>query len=254
MSFDRRTLTLQLCGLMFAVAMAVGLQAREKLATVDQAYPYRVADSVRGGCGFDYIDLDGHASPLPLAITGDDADDTGALLTLREPFELYQRPSPSLVVSGNGYLAAVDALAADDGSDFANACPEDVGRRPPGGSRILVYHDDLRARPGGGVRHAWFPSCPRASDSGEPEPCTVIEWNGYERVSPLPSSRPLQAQAVLYHRSHEIALQYASVDDSHAASATIGVMGLEGRAARSASCNLEQRTLARSSVCFFDPR
>ena len=62
----------------------------------------------------------------------------------------------------------------------------------------------------------------------------MVEWSGFERAGPLHSSQPLHAQAVLYHGSHEIALQYASVDDSRGGQATIGLQGFNGRAAREA--------------------
>ncbi|WP_146910278.1 hypothetical protein [Arenimonas daejeonensis] len=81
----------------------------------------------------------------------------------------------------------------------------------------------------------------------------MIEWNGFERAGPIPSTVPLVAQAVLYHDSHEIALQYASVDDSLGGQATVGLQGLDGRAARTLGCNAPRLVRARQAVCFFDP-
>ena len=82
----------------------------------------------------------------------------------------------------------------------------------------------------------------------------MVEWDGFERAGPVPSTQPLRAQAVLYHGSHEIALQYSSLDDSRAANATIGLQGFDGRTAREASCNTPRRVASRQAICFFDPR
>ena len=98
-----------------------------------------------------------------------------------------------------------------------------------------------------------FPACPRAGGNG-PEACTVVEWNGYEVSSPLLSTQPLRAQAVLYHTTRQVALQYASIDDSRAASATIGLQGLGGRAASVVGCDTVDTVRAQRAVCFFDPR
>ena len=95
---------------------------------------------------------------------------------------------------------------------------------------------------------------PRPSLSPSPESCTVVEWNRFERAEPIPSTRPLRVQAVMYHASQAIALQYASVDDSQASQATIGVQGFDGRAATQAGCNVRRQVAAGQAVCFFDPR
>jgi hypothetical protein len=59
---------------------------------------------------------------------------------------------------------------------------------------------------------------------------------------------------VLYHASHEIALQYASVDDSKGAQATVGLQGFDGRAGRQAACNRGGQVQPGRAVCFYDPR
>ena len=251
-------LLLKLLGLMLAAAVAVGLQARERATASANLYGYTLAQSpITGTCGFDYIELGAAGRPLPLVPGHAKADaDGAALLALQQPFEFYQLPTRSLVVSGNGYLAAADSLAVEDGSDFSNDCglPARADNPAAAQNRIYVYHDDLRARAGGEVRQAFFATCPRPAAAGGNEACTVVEWDGFERVSPVPSTEPLRAQAVLYHGSHEIALQYSSLDDSRAAQATIGLQGFDGRTAREASCNSSRRITARQAVCFFDPR
>ena len=252
-------LLLQLAGLVLATVIALGLQARERATQSEDFHFYSVGQSTEAGsCGFDYIELGGAGLPVPL-VPGHakaDVDDGAAVLTLQQPFEFYQLPGRSLVVSGNGYLATADSLEVEDGSDFSNDCGLPARGDNPAAShnRIYVYHDDLRARAGGEVRHAFFTTCPRTGAGGTEQACTVVEWNGFERATPIPSTQPLRAQAVLYHGSHEIALQYSTLDDSRAAQATVGLQGFDGRTARETSCNSTRRIAARQAVCFFDPR
>lgn len=259
MSHDRTALLLKLFGLALAAAIAVGLQASERATDGADLYGYTLVESPLGPtCGYDYVDLGEDAEVLVLQPGHPAAasDDFAAVLPLAEPFELYQLPNEALVVSSNGYLAAAGSLAREDGADFSNDCslPARADNAAAVQDRVYVYHDDLRPQAGGHIRHAYFPACPRAAASGAEEPCTVVEWNRFERATALRSSQPLRAQAVLYHRSHAIALQYASVDDSRAAQATIGLQGLDGRTARVAGCDLPDRVKPRQAVCFFDPR
>lgn len=259
MNRQYNSLRWQLAGLVAAAAIAVGLQARESAQGTDALYGYTVVDSGgAGACGYDYIDLGarGQAVALEPGQSAAASDDRAGLVPLAQPFELYQSPAESLVASGNGYLAVAGSLDQEDGSDFSNDCdlPVLADNANASQDRIYVYHDDLRPQAGGGIRQAHFPDCPRPAAWGGPQACTVVEWRGFERAGPIPSSQPLRAQAVLYHRSQEIALQYASVDDSHAAQATIGLQGFGGRVAKQAACNDRRRVAARQAICFFDPR
>jgi hypothetical protein len=259
MNPNPKGLLLQLAGLVLATAIALGLQAREQAMQSENLYGYTVAESAADGrCGFDYVDLGDAGHPVLLAPghARAESDDGAAVVPLQQPFEFYQLPSRSLVVSANGYLAAAESLSVEDGSDFSNDCglPSHADNPSATQNRIYVYHDDLRPRAGGAVRQAYFGTCPRTGAGGTAQACTVVEWDGFERAGPVPSTQPLRAQAVLYHGSHEIALQYSSLDDSRAAHATIGLQGFDGRAARVASCNTPRRIASRQAVCFFDPR
>ena len=253
---SKRGIALQLLCLLVAVAIGVGLQARERANA--SFYAYELTGSATGArCDFDFVKLDaGDTLPMPSARTGAASDDRGVVLALGQPFELYQASSSSLVASDNGYLAVADSLEREDGSDFSNDCDLPVRADNPTASqnRIYVYHDDLRPQAGGEVRTAFFADCPRRAASGRPEACSVVEWHRFERAGPIPSTVPLVAQAVLYHGSFEIALQYASVDDSRGGQATIGLQGFDGRAARMAGCNTPRVVKSRQAVCFFDPR
>ena len=254
----RSGLLLRLVGLVMATAVAVGLQAQENGGR-DDLYGYTVFDGPEAGfCGYQYIPLEktGKALTLVRGHAGAADDDLAALVPLAEPFDLYQQPVESLVVSGNGYLAAATGFAQDDGSDFSNDCALPARPDNPNASanRIHAYHDDLRPQAGAQVRHAYFPDCPRAADTGAVEACTVVEWDGFESSGPIPSTNPLRMQTVLYHGSHQVVMQYASVDDSRARSATIGLQGFDGRTSKTAGCNSPDRVAARRAVCYFDPR
>lgn len=257
MNQDRASLLLKLASLVLAAAVAVGLQAREHANS--HLYGYALSDtSADPDCRYDFVDLGPAGRPLAMAPAraGTAGDDRAAVLTLAAPFEFYQAPTLSLVASDNGYLAIADSLEREDGADFSNDCGLPVRADNPVASqdRIYLYHDDLRPQAGGVVKQAHFGHCPRTSAAGAPEACTVVEWSGFERAGPLRSSQPLHAQAVLYHGSHEIALQYASVDDSLGSQATVGLQGFDGRIAREAGCNAPRQVRPRHSVCFRDPR
>ena len=160
-----RPLLITLICLVLAAAFAVGLQARERASNQERIYRYTVLDTPSSqACRFDYIDLGEDTPALPLlpGRAGAAADDGATLVTLAEPFELYQTPVQALVVSGNGYLAAADSLAQDDGTDFSNDCslPERADNPAASHNRIYVYHDDLRPQRGGEVRQRYFPACP----------------------------------------------------------------------------------------------
>lgn len=249
----------KLVAILLATIFAVTLQAQERLSASRDLYGYTQFETPQPGyCHFNYVDLDSSGTPLVMVPGHPSAepDDRAAVLTLQTPLELYQVPVQSLVVSENGYLAVADGFEQEDGADFSNDCPlpalPDNARASL--DRIHVYHDDLRAQAGGNVRHAYFPTCPRVSDTGAREACTVVEWNGYEQMTPLPSMSPLRAQVVLYHGSHQIAMQYDSVDDSGGQSATIGLQGIEARTAKMAGCNTPNKAVAKRAICYFDPR
>jgi hypothetical protein len=257
MNHDRASLVLKLASLVAAAALAVGLQARERANA--HLYGYALSDSAGDpACRYDFIDLGPAGTTMPMAPARADAarDDRAAALVLAAPFEFYQEPATSLVVSDNGYLAFAEGVEREDGTDFSNDCglPAQADNPAASQDRIYLYHDDLRPQAGGVVKQAWFDHCPRTSAMGAPEACTVVEWSGFERAGPLRSSQPLHAQAVLYHGSHEIALQYASVDDSRGGQATIGLQGFNGRAARESGCNVPRQVRPRLAVCFRDPR
>lgn len=235
-----------------AAAAALADPPREAPAQLD-AYGYAVA-AAAPACPYQPVDMtSAPALALSAAEGAADASDEGAaVLDLAAPFELYGGAVPRLMVSSNGYLAAAAGAEADDGGDFSNDCPLPAAPDHVGASsaRIYAYHDDL-AGPAGAVRSSYFTTCPRPAASGAAEACTVVAWTGWGRVG---GAGALSFQAVLYHTSFEIALQYLALDASAGGSASIGAQDATATSAAVWSCNGSRALAAGSAVCLFDPR
>ena len=206
-------------------------------------------------CTLSWVDLTASGAPLtPVAAgAGAPADDDGAaLLTLAAPLWLYDTTVTALAVSTNGLLADASAGGSESGADFSNDCPLPAVPEPGRGAegRILALHDELEIAPGGGLWTAHFEHCPRPSEALGDEPCTVVEWRD---MRPAGSSDPaFSFQAVLYHASAEIVLQYGA--GVPAGSATIGLQADGAREAVVASCDQPALSPAGDAVCFYDPR
>jgi uncharacterized repeat protein (TIGR01451 family) len=169
-----------------------------------------------------------------------------------------------VVVSSNGYLTFAPSLAVEDGKDFSNdstvpaipsyasaaSPPPSVYCAPP---RLLPYHDDLVARPGGGVQQQYFAACPRASEALGGEPCTVIQWTNFGFPAPG-NTDVFSFQAILYHRSFEIVFQTTPGDTSRGAGATIGIQDSEARRGILYAANQGGAVPANAGICFFEPR
>ena len=245
-------------GLLMALALAApALVDARDVPTTRDIYGYSQMDSAGDHCPHTYIDMTS-ATPLLLVPGHGSAavDDRAAQITLDEDFELYSLPSSQWVVSANGYMALAGSFAEDDGSDFSNDCPLPALPDNPAASqdRIYVYHDDLQPRIGSVVRQAHFASCPRPADTQlADQSCSVVEWVDFDRRA-APGGTPITAQVVLYHATHEIVLQYASVDASFGSSATVGVQGFDSRSGKTATCNVPGAVQPAQSICLFDPR
>lgn len=248
--------------LFFAAGVtAVAALARTPEGQVD-AYGYRMYTNASGMCGFSWVSVAG--SPLafaaPFALPGDPdpADDGGSALVLASPFEYYGTAFTSVVVSSNGYLAFAEGLDREDGRDFSNdpvaSVPTYVfasgSPRFADAARVLAYHDDLRLG-SGQVKGEDFPVCPRVSEALGVEPCTVVSWEGVERVA---SGEPLTFQVVLYHQSFEIAVQYQNVDSTGGGSATVGIQGPGARFGLAYAFDTPGTLAPSSSLCYFEPR
>ena len=221
------------------------------------AYGYVVADSGALTCPIQFVDI--ASQGVALALSSDDnavaaADDGGGALALSAPFELYGHATPSIVVSSNGYLAAAAGLDEEDGRDFSNDCPMPAVPDNPHAQarRIAVYHDELDGQASGGqILSNYFATCPRPAASGASEACTVIQWDNWRKLN---DPATLRFEAILYHTSFEISLQYHDVDSSQGASASVGLQDPAAGTAAVYGCNGSQPIAAAHAVCFFDPR
>jgi len=245
---------LHLLPVVLALVGSAALAQRTPSAGVD-AYGYTFHDSLGAQCPAQAIDISA-AAPLALTAASGDygARDEGAVVVpLSQPFQLFGTPLGALVASSNGYLAAADSLAAENGADYRSACPlPAIGVNGPAAqARIYVYHDDLSGDIGAGsMRTQFFAQCPRASDSGAAEACTVVDWDDWG----TPLAGGLAMQAVLYHTSWEIALQYRSLDPSAGATATVGVQDPANARGAAARCGGTRPIPAPGAICVFDPR
>jgi hypothetical protein len=242
----------------FAVALAL-LAATMSLASVRPVtwpvvdhYGYEAYDSSTASCSASFVDIGDSGTPLVLQPSGAEAalDDGAAVVFLTEAFELYGRSVTSLVASTNGYLALVDSLDLDSGGDFSNDCPLPAIPEPgPAASgRILVLHDDLDGATGpGAMLSQYFATCPRPSETLGAEPCTVIQWDTWS----TPSGGAFDVQAVLYHSSFEVAIQYRGTPP---AAASIGIQDFDARTGLSPTCDGATLAAGPAAVCFFEPR
>ena len=228
--------------------------ARES-ASFDR-YGYQAYTSGSAQCAYDYVDAsDGVILNLSAASAAAPASDDGAaMVALAAPFELYGVAVNTLVVSSNGYLAAAGDLATEDGGDFSADCPLPAiaDNAAASQSRIYAYHADLDGAPNAGaIQSRHFASCPRASESGSDEACTVVQWRNWALRG---QSGALDMQVVLYHTSFEIALQYQALDASLGATATIGTQGPDAVSGNAFACRGSRPLPAASAICLFDPR
>jgi lysyl endopeptidase len=235
------------------VALAPAIAYSRGPATFDQ-YGYQIHDSTGAQCSYNYVDASGGAL---LGLTASGAalapDDGGSVVNLGAPFEFYGNATSTLVASTNGYLAAASSLAEEDGGDFSNDCPLPAlaDNAAAMQARIMVYHDELDGTGSGNMHYQYFSNCPRAAESGVSEACSVVAWDQWTRIG---SSGALAFEAVLYHTSFEIALQYQSLDASAGNAASIGLQNSSATSAAIHGCNGSKVLSAPTAVCFFDPR
>jgi hypothetical protein len=245
----------QLPLLIAAIAFAEFASAQPRGAASFDQYGYQVQVGDSAQCGYSYVDASGGdllvLSAAPGSIPA--SDDGAARVPLALPFELYGVALDTLVASSNGYLAAADALATEDGADFSADCPLPAiaDNAVAAQARIYAYHADLDAAPNGALHTQHFSTCPRASDTGIAEACTVVQWQDWSLRG---QGGVLNMQAVLYHSSFEIALQYQTLDASLGATATLGLQGPDAVSGVAAGCAGSRPLAPAMSVCLFDPR
>lgn len=226
---------------------------RPLVLPLEDAFGYLAYVSDDDGCATDFVDIATTGTPISLAAAGaaPALDEGGAVVELQAPFELYGQPATHVVVSSNGYLAFTDSLLRDSGGDFSNDCPlpaiPDAG--PSVARRLMVLHDDLDGGPGSGwILHQHFAVCPRPSEAAPDEACTVIQWDSWSSHSGADS---FDAQAVLYHSSLAIAVQYRGTPPT---TATIGIQDATARIALAPTCAGAPVSPGAHAICFFEPR
>ena len=209
-----------------------------------------------GGTACPYTALDVAGGTLTLTAAGPAStalDDGAAALALAEPFAFYGASYTNVIVSSNGYIAFADGLDRENGGDFSNdpylpAVPDNT---PSIAGRVYAYHDDLTGEASGSdLRAGHYASCPRASDAGASEACTVVQWKNWGRLA---GGDGIDVALVLYHASGEIAVQHAALDASAGTSACVGIQNADAGDGGAWTCDGGRALTAASAVCYFDP-
>lgn len=222
----------------------------------EDAYGYVALDSSDAACPYQYLDLELEGEVLDLQPAGAEpaADDGGALLELTQPFEFYGQPAQVLVASSNGYLAPGSGLDEEDGGYWRADCrlPAIPDNSRAAFARLYVLAGDLVQGVAGRLYAQQFAQCPRPSGLVGNEPCTVVQWRGFERLG---RNESLDFQVLLYHRSWQIAMQYRQLaPDMSAAPLATGSQDAGAVSAWSRGCAGPSALPAESAICLFDPR
>lgn len=269
MTYSRFSVRRPLLGLLVGSTLlvpATGVAQRIVEYPVTDAFGY-IAFDAGPVCQASFADIASTGTAVSLVASGAEPalDDGGATIPLAEPFELYGSAATALVVSTNGYLAVASSLGGEGGGDFSNDCPLPAvpEKGPASAARIAVLHDDLDgsgpAGPAtdGTIHHQHFASCPRPSDVLGAESCTIIQWTDW-RV--LGTSSLFSMQAVLYHQSFSIVVQFAGADYTarplvdDPAGATIGLQNASATGGLTTACGLRSLTMNGTAFCHFEPR
>lgn len=237
----------------FAPGNTTGGSGSPFAGTAD-AFGYTRADSSSSSCRFQAVDMSARPFLTPVAATGSiSALDDGAVSNLSlgpNPFNYYGQTITQLQMSTNGYLSTSQD---DGGGSYANSCG--IYSTGPNNGYLQVHHDDLVVQSGGGLRHAYFASCPRPADTGSSaQGCTVFEWRNVGQYTNS-GSAPVGSgviQAILYDQSFEIVYQYLTPLNDSGASATIGIQNTSESIRNEYACNTATAT-ANRAVCFFHP-
>jgi hypothetical protein len=235
-------------------ALPASAWAQREAPAAPDAWGYVARTSVDPVCPFQYVDLALGGTALDLVAAADDVpagDDGGAELALAAPFEFYGGSVATLVASSNGYLAPGAGLADEDGGHWRGDCPlpaiPDNARARFG--RIHALAGDLAQGSSGQLLAQHFADCPRPSGTGQAEPCTIVQWRNWTRLG---QADALDFQAVLYHVSWQVALQYQAV--AGLPGYTVGLQDHGAASGTAVRCGAGIPVPAASAVCLFDPR
>lgn len=228
------------------------------------SFGYRATTTVRGGCGFEFVDIAAGGNAVPALATSvangntfgplDDARTTQTIALGGSGFRLYGQTLTQAVMSTNGY---VSFSATESGGDFSNDC--DGGyNNGAAGPQLRVHHDDLvvSGQAGAGLRYRYFASCPRQaeSDRSAAQGCHVFQWSRMQTYSSTGApTGDFEFQAIAYERSGQVSYQYRSAAPDAGASATIGISNAAGNDPLNTSCEVANAAPASSAVCIFAP-
>lgn len=224
--------------------------------TAADTFGYRVLDNTSGNCPYSYVDINNTpALALTAASSGFPAEDDGRTAAQSlgpAPFNFYGQTVSALVMATNGYLST---SAADTGGDFDNTCALAAPDNGGAGGQLRVLHDDLVVQAGGGLRRAYFPTCPRAPDAGVgARGCTVLSWTNMGRFNQ--NGQPEGAaefQAILYDGTYQIVYQYRVADPQGGGSATLSIQNAAATDRAQYACEQNGSAGPGRAVCFFHP-
>lgn len=240
----------------FVTFATFGAWAQRTPSMAPDAYGYAALTSADAACPYQYLDLELDGQPLDLEAAGTEPaeDDGGAELALVLPFEFYGQPAQTLVASSNGYLAFGVGLDGEDGGYWRADCrlPAIPDNRRATFARLYALAGDLAQSVTGRLYAHHYAVCPRPSGLVDDEACTVVHWRGFERLS---LSESLDFQAVLYHQSWQMVLQYRDLAaDLSTPALTVGIQDVGAVSALSPGCAATASLAPASAICLFDPR
>lgn len=245
------------CVMLVSAAFATfAASAQRTPPEAPDAYGYVKLSSADPACPYQYLDLelDGQVLDLEPAGTDPAEDDGGAELALALPFEFYGQPAQTLVASSNGYLALGAGLDTEDGGYWRADCrlPAIPDNRRASFARLYALAGDLVQSVAGRLYARHFAVCPRPSGLVDGEACTVVHWRGFERLG---QGESLDFQAVLYHQSWQMAVQYRNLAaDLSTPALTVGIQDAGAVSALSPGCAAAASLAPASAICLFDPR
>lgn len=225
------------------------------VASTADAFGYTRADNTTSLCRFQAVDMSAQPFLTPVPATGSISGlDDGAVSNLSlgpNPFNYYGQSITQLQMSTNGYLSTSQN---DGGNSYANSCG--IYPTGPNNGYLQVLQDDLVIQSGGGLRHAYFASCPRPADVGaSAQGCTVFEWRNmgqYTSSNTSPVGNGV-IQAILYDQSFQIVYQYLTAIPDNGRSATIGIQNTTESVRNEYACNRDNAAVSNRAVCFFHP-
>jgi hypothetical protein len=213
------------------------------------AFGYTLSDQDSPACNYDYVDI---SSTGLLVASGDDASSINSgifsPISMPESINIYGQDIYSMVLATNGYLTTD---FADGGPDLSNDCPLPATPSTPGGTdglRLYPLHDDLVTDEG---LYEYFADCPRTSDYGISEGCSVYQWHN---VTHFGGAITWTQQTILYHTSNEIVHQIGPGNPELGTGSTTGLQDFAPpTAGLTYACNTFDSIPDNTAVCIYPP-